>query len=68
MIGDKASNKSHKNRFSQQNSIDLHNLEFNNGGYIQVVITPVQFLLSVWTNFFHPHITSNITSNVASDI
>jgi hypothetical protein len=47
MIGDKASNESHKNRFSQQNGIDHHNLEFNNGGYIQVVITPVQFLLSV---------------------
>jgi len=47
MIGDKASNKSHKKWFSQQNSIDLHNLEFNYSGDIQVVITPVQFLLSV---------------------
>jgi hypothetical protein len=47
MIGDKANNYRHKNWFSRQNSIDLHNPEFNNGAYFQVVVTPVQFLLSV---------------------
>jgi len=47
MIGDKASNNRHKNWFGRQNSIDLHALEFNNGGYIQVVITLVQFLSRV---------------------
>jgi hypothetical protein len=47
MIGDKASNNSHKKWFSRQNSIDLHNLEFNNSGYIQVITAPVQFLLNV---------------------